>query len=133
MTVAGAVWCLTCGGPPEVAFTVERNGVLGHYGACFTHLEAVAGRVRREHAQPRLGQPDAVVNLHPVIQVEGRTVVVEAVEVIPVTVEFQRVATFPDGSQVLVEVWDDGTTTAATRPHRTALWSPPAHLEVLEP
>lgn len=50
--VAAAVWCVACGGPPEVAISIERNGVLAHYGACLEHVEAVARRVRAEHQRP---------------------------------------------------------------------------------
>ena len=55
MAVPEAVWCVMCGAVPDVALTIERNGVLAHYGACWAHVGAVAVRARRETATPRLG------------------------------------------------------------------------------
>lgn len=40
-----------------------------------------------------------------------------------------RVATFPDGSQVLITDWPDGTTDVAKRRERWAVWGPPVRLE----
>jgi hypothetical protein len=34
VTVAASVWCVICGGPPELTVTIEVAGVLAHYGAC---------------------------------------------------------------------------------------------------
>jgi hypothetical protein len=45
MGVDAAQWCICCGGPPECAITVERNGVFAHYGACFEHVHEVADRM----------------------------------------------------------------------------------------
>ena len=39
------------------------------------------------------------------------------------------VATFPDGSQILVETWPSGRSTAATRRDKWSTWGPPAELE----
>lgn len=60
----GAVWCVACGGQPDVAITIERRGVLAHYGACFTHIEAVAERVRYDH-QPEHEQRQVSRGRHP--------------------------------------------------------------------
>ena len=49
-----AMWCIECGAMPDTVITVERTGVLGHYGACFAHIEAVARRVRAD-AERALG------------------------------------------------------------------------------
>lgn len=46
MPVAAAVWCVACGAVPDVAITIERNGVLAHYGACWDHVAQVASRAR---------------------------------------------------------------------------------------
>lgn len=50
MSLEAAAWCLTCGALPEVVVTVERGGVLAHYGACAAHIEAVATQVRADLA-----------------------------------------------------------------------------------
>lgn len=50
MSLQAAAWCIACGALPEVVVTVERNGVLAHYGACAAHIEAVAMRVRTDLA-----------------------------------------------------------------------------------
>jgi hypothetical protein len=44
MSVAASVWCVACGGPPELTITFERHGVLAHYGACRHHATLVAAR-----------------------------------------------------------------------------------------
>lgn len=62
MPVPEAVWCLVCGAVPDVAVTIERNGVLAHYGACWEHVGEVTARARRETAAPtpwRLAGPQA--------------------------------------------------------------------------
>lgn len=48
MTISAAVWCLACGAPPDCAITIERNGVMAHYGACWDHVVTVAHRARDE-------------------------------------------------------------------------------------
>ena len=45
MSVTAAQWCICCGAAPECVITVERNGVLAHYGSCFAHLHPVATRM----------------------------------------------------------------------------------------
>ena len=51
MTIPAAVWCVTCGAVPDVAVTVERRGVLVHYGACWSHVTSVAERARLDVEQ----------------------------------------------------------------------------------
>lgn len=48
MTVPAAVWCIACGATPDVAITLERRGVLAHYGSCWDHVAIVAVRARRD-------------------------------------------------------------------------------------
>ena len=57
MSVSNAVWCIACGATPDVAITVERSGVLAHYGACWDHVATVALRARDDLTPPqyRLG------------------------------------------------------------------------------
>ena len=59
MAVPAAVWCVMCGAMPDVALTIERDGVMAHYGACWDHVTAVAARARREtsraHERPLSG------------------------------------------------------------------------------
>jgi hypothetical protein len=45
------VWCIQCGATPTVAVTVERRGVLMHYGSCWAHVAQVAERARRDTAE----------------------------------------------------------------------------------
>lgn len=59
MSLQAAAWCVTCGATPEVVVTVERNGVLAHYGACVAHIELVATRVRTDLAAiDRVSRPE---------------------------------------------------------------------------
>jgi len=44
--MAAAAWCCVCGGPPTCAVTVEVQGTLAHYGACWQHVAQVAARAR---------------------------------------------------------------------------------------
>lgn len=44
MGIAASVWCVACGEPPLVVISYERRGVMAHYGACRTHVVAVAER-----------------------------------------------------------------------------------------
>ena len=48
MGLASAAWCIGCGALPEVVITLERRGVMMHYGACFDHVLQVAERARRD-------------------------------------------------------------------------------------
>lgn len=48
MGVAHAVWCVDCGRSPEAVITVERRGVMMHYGTCWQHLSAVAARAQSD-------------------------------------------------------------------------------------
>ena len=57
MSVAASAWCVICGEPPTATITTEANGVLAHYGSCWSHLGAVANRVRVEHER---GAPEHV-------------------------------------------------------------------------
>lgn len=43
----------------------------------------------------------------------------------------QIMATFPDGSQVLIWLWDDGHIEVAKRIEASATWGPPARGEKL--
>lgn len=63
MSVAGAVWCIHCGAPPDVAISIERNGVIAHYGACFAHIEQVAARVRSDHCELPAPEPADVIEV----------------------------------------------------------------------
>lgn len=40
-----------CDTPPVAVVTIERNGVLGHYGTCAEHIAYVAGRVNDDHSR----------------------------------------------------------------------------------
>jgi hypothetical protein len=57
-----------------VALTIERNGVMAHYGACWDHVGVVAARARREvHAadQRAAGGPVLGGQGQPAIEVQG--------------------------------------------------------------
>ena len=74
MAVPEAVWCVMCGAVPDVALTIERGGVLAHYGACWDHVSAVAARARRETAAPpqhRLSGRTAGADGQPAIEVQA--------------------------------------------------------------
>ena len=49
-----AAWCIKCGALPELAITVERRGVLAHYGSCWQHVTDVADRARYDAARAEL-------------------------------------------------------------------------------
>ena len=74
MAVAGAVWCVVCGAMPDVALTIERRGVLAHYGACWAHVLPVAIRARADTAaadQRALGGAVAGAGHLDAIEVQG--------------------------------------------------------------
>jgi hypothetical protein len=59
MSLGAAAWCIVCGAAPTVAVTVERRGVLMHYGSCWAHLAAAAARAQADTA--RIDDVDAEV------------------------------------------------------------------------
>lgn len=44
MTIDAAAWCVACGQMPDLAITIERRGVMMHYGSCWSHVIEVAMR-----------------------------------------------------------------------------------------
>jgi hypothetical protein len=51
VSLVAAAWCIECGCPPDVALTIERRGVLAHYGACWDHVSIVCSRARTDVEQ----------------------------------------------------------------------------------
>lgn len=50
--------CIACGHPSEVSISMERNGVIAHYGSCYAQIERVARRVRGDAGQTLAHRPD---------------------------------------------------------------------------
>lgn len=73
--VAAAVWCVTCGRAPDCVLTLERDGVLMHYGSCWSCVPRVADRARYD-----VERIDRRLRAGEEVQARGEIVVAREVE-----------------------------------------------------